>query len=152
MVLLLLLLLAPLLLPPLAPPFEPPVDPLPPCPLEPLAPGEEDPDFPRFSPLPDRLRVGFPSVRGGGGLCWAVVLPLPPLFPFPLPVCALVPNANKPMGFELVEEGRGLARPGLFPEVAEAEVLVKAAQPVRALPEGRDEALLDGFTSAADDA
>lgn len=151
MLLLLLLLLAPL--PPLPPPFEPPVPPFePPAPVEPIAPGEEEPDFPGFSPLPERLRAGFPSVRGGGGFSEAAVFPLPPLFPFPLPVCALVPNANRPMGFELLEEGRGLARPGLVPEEAEAEVLVKAAQPVRALPEGRDEALLEEFTSAVDDA
>lgn len=139
-------------LPPLPPPFELPVVPLPPVPLELLAPGEEEPDFPAFSPLLERLRAGFPSVRGGSGFSWAVVFPLPPLFPFPLPVCALVPNANRPIGFELVEEGRGLARPGLVPEEAEVELLVKAAQPVRALPEGRDDALLDGFTSAAVDA
>lgn len=139
-------------LPPLLPPFEPPVAPLPPVPLEPLAPGEDEPDFPGFSPLLERLRAGFPSVSGGGGFSWAGAFPLPPLFPFPLPVCALVPSANRPMGFELVEEGRGLARPGLVPEEAEAEVLVKAAQPVRALPEGREDALLEEFTSAAVDA
>lgn len=149
---LLLLLTLLLLLPPLPPPFELAVAPLPPAPLEPLAPGEEEPDFPGFSPLPERLRTGFPSVRGGGGFSWAAVFPLPPLFPFPLPVCALGPNANKPMGFELLEEGWGLARPGLVTDEAEVEVLVKAAQPVRALPAGRDDKLLDELTSAADDA
>lgn len=93
-----------------------------------------------LSLLTERLRVVFPSVKGGGGFsCTGLVLLLPEAIFDPSPVLE-VANPDKPTGFWLFEEAAGFplalcaVDPSLVVDGLAEEVLAaKAAHPVRPL-------------------
>lgn len=130
----------------------PPFPPFPPRLPEDAGPGDEAPvtvSFPRLSPLDERLSTCLPSVSGGGGFSGTAPEPLFPLPPPPPLPGVLAPGftparADRPMGLEPAGGWGGFGvpvwvLPPSLPPEGPALVLVKAAQPVRAEPGGRDD-------------